>query len=450
MENVSPIFEASFKKDDWLKQNHTYAADVISALINGEKIKLGDKQATGEFQANAEEIEQLKNFEPQYTVDSLNAFDAIFNGRLKWSQIYKGAFSGHDSGQSVGEIFESLVCYLFNDDNADIEAWATFTNAPLSDDWVKSSRATVEAMNKFQFAGYKWDNKNYIACHVDGHDFRPSGNKFAYDITSIFKGKADARKIMGVNCNDMYAGGKDTWNKADIVLVHRDAVNLIDEMKKVVIDGQTLNNELLVHLADGMIIPVSLKKVVDADKVKIEGYNIDEAKEMEGHNIEDVVELKIADKFPAGDFAGTIYMVCKALDGKPVIQFRKNTNKGNGLSVEGQMGRLARAGKALSNIKNALGLKNNNDYYVVRDTNEEALEELKSYGVNVSLKHNSNWNDVHPEFRERACVAGLIGLLREYQKKLHPQKDNDFIKDFANFCWLCATKGSGAFFKLYQ
>lgn len=450
------INESHFNKTDWLKQNHTYAQDVIDWIVSGQAVPIATKDGKAiadRYTPSKEEISQLQNFKPEYTEDSLKAFDKIFQGKLTWKQIFKGAFSGHGTGGSNGQIYESLVCYIFNKglDNADVQAWAQNFDIKINAHWLKSCQETVKALYGHSYAGYTWDNNTYVACHVDGNDYDFDNKfKFALDITSLFKDKKEAKRILHVDCRDLYSGQKDTWNKADIVLVNKQAVNVIDEMRKVVSDGQSLNNELLVNLANGMIIPVSLKMINDATKAKFEGYNIDDADTMEHNDIDDVLCLKIADKYPANQWQGTLTLICKSLEGQKDIQFRKSTSGKNNLNVEGKMGKLARAGKALSNIKKALGLPKNNDYYIVKNTNEEAIRALKKYGVEIVVKNNSNYDKVNPEFRERACVAGILGLLDAYQKQKHPKIDQDFIVDFANFCWLCAVQGTGAFFKLYQ
>ena len=448
------IFEASFDSSDWKKTNHTYAQDVIDVLISGKPLALASKdgKSIGDYYtATADEIELLKRLKPDYTLKTKDEFDSIFNGKLTWNKIYKGSFSGK-TGDTVGQNAESCVCYFFNNGlDADISVWENELNVKLTEDWVTSSIETVKFMNSQSYGGFNWDSSNYVACHVDGKDVKFDDKfHFALEITSMFKDKKNATKLLGVNCNNLYTGQKDTWNKADIVLVKKDAIDVLDEMRKVVSDGNSLNSELLIHLSKGNIIPISLKKITDSKKAKMKGENLQEAKEEELSYIEDVWGLKIQDKFPSNEYIGTLTLLFKSLEGEAELQFRKDTNAGNGLNVEGKNSKSSRAGKALLNIKNALGLPRNNNYYIYKNTNEEAINELKRYGFDIILNKKSNYDDVKPEFKDRACVAGLLGLLEEYRNKKHPKIDSSFPEDFANFCWLCATKGSGAFFKIYE
>ena len=68
----------------------------------------------------------------------------------------------------------------------------------------------------------------------------------------------------------------------------------------------------------------------------------------------------------------------------------------------------------------------------------------------VAYKKKSNYKELDPPLRERACIAGLLGILSEYRKKKHPKLDKDFPMDFAKFCYLCSIQGTGAFFKISE
>ncbi len=95
------MFESHMTKSSWEHRgDYKYAMMVIDLLTKGEAVKLGDKEATGSYQATPEEIEQLKGFDPTEHTDK--DFDAIFNGRLKWNQIFKGTFSGFANGLASG------------------------------------------------------------------------------------------------------------------------------------------------------------------------------------------------------------------------------------------------------------------------------------------------------------------------------------------------------------
>lgn len=444
---ISDINEAFFSNDDWKKQNHTYAQDVINILINGDPIKLGEHGEEGEFVADKEEIKKLKQLVPDYTRNTLDQFNSIFNGRLKWTKIYKGGFSGKDS-KSAGQLYESLVCYIFNGGKK-YQDWANFVGIKnLDDSWVNSCKLTVDFMNKQSWANQKWDNKNYIACHVDGNDYDfDSKYEYALSVAKLFKDKKEATKLMGVNCDDLYTGGKDTWNKADIILVKKNCYDIIQSIKEVVSNGESLNAELCCKLMEGYIIPISLKKVIKKEDIHLTTANIDEAEESKGYDFKDV-DIRISTKYDNNTYVGNIDLLCTSLENESKdITFRKNTNPGNGLNVETN-DKNSRGGKALANIKNALKIGKNNDYYIIKNTDEEAFEELEKYGFDINIPRRSNYDKVDPPIRERACVAGLLGLLEQYKIKKHPKVNKDFINDFAKFCYICSIKGTGAFFKI--
>lgn len=450
LENITHniyINESTFDADDWRKQNHTYALDVINALINETPVKLGKDGEDGEYIASKDEIKQLRKLTPDYTNTTLDRFNEIFNGKLKWNKIYKGEFSGHNS-KSAGQIYESLVCYIFNGGRR-YQDWANFVGInSLDKSWINSCELTVDFINKQKWANYQWNNRNYVACHVDGNDFDFNNKyEFALNIARIFKDKKEATKLMGVDCNDLYTGGKDTWNKADIVLVKKDCYDIIQSMKEVVSNGESLNAELCCKLMEGKIIPISLKKVIKKEDIHLTTANIDEAQESKGYMFKDA-DIRLSTKYDNNTYVGNIDILCDTLDREQKdITFRKNTNPGNGLNVETQ-DKNSRGGKALANIKSALNIGKGNDYYIIKNTDEEALDELEKYGFDINIPRKSNYEKINPPLRERACIAGLLGLLEIYRIKKHPKIDKDFAIDFAKFCYMCSIKGTGSFFKI--
>ena len=150
-------------------------------------------------------------------------------------------------------------------------------------------------------------------------------------------------------------------------------------------------------------------------------------------------------------YQGTIDMICSHMDSKYKISFLKATSGKNNLNVETTIiGSVSRVGKALSNIKTALKLRGGNDYFIVKDSIDDAIKELKDYGFKIQMKKNNNLDkadDFDPSFCERPCIAGLLGLLKQYEKVKHPEK-KDFCQDFTEFVYMCSIKSSGAFYKI--
>lgn len=446
----SIIEESTFSTADWLKTNHDYGRDVVNKLISGEPVLLGKNGEDGAYYANTNEIARLREFQFDYTKDSLEEFNDILE-RTKWSNIFKGQFSGYMS-KEPGQITESLVCYLFNGGKDILNWWKWCAKSDPIGSWNKSAEETVRFMNNQKYAGYKWDNKNYVACHVDGDDYEfPAGYDFALKITSLFKDKKMGKKILGVDCSDLYRGAKDTWNKADIVLVKKDATDVIDKLKETVVDGNSLNIELASLLLDGIVIPISLKKIVSADRAKIESFGLDDAED----NDIDIkgVDIKIQNKFPNGRYNGYIHLMMRTLDGDRYTQFTRHSSNDNALSVESSYKNAhAKAGRALSTIKQALGIPRGDGFFKVCKTADDAIKELESYGFEIDIPSGSNFEECEPKFQERACIAGLLGILDAYKRvKCNGRVDkNTFPIEFAKFCWLCSVQGTGAFFKIYD
>lgn len=441
------INESVFGSQDWMKNNHTYAQDVINVLTSGKPLKLGPRGEDGEYFASEEEIEKLNQLTPDYTQSTLDQFNNIFGKKLKWTKIYKGTFSGKET-ETAGQVYESLVVYIFNGGTLYDEWMKSARLSSLDDSWVKSCEWTVEFMNKQKWAGVKWNNDEYVAVHVGGNNFGlDSKYEFAINISKIFKSKIFATKILGVDCSDIYGNSKDSWNKADIVLVKKDHPNIINDLKDVVFDGNSLNLELCNKLIDGIIIPISLKKITKKEDIHLNTVNIDTDEESKEYNFNNVF-IQLANKYEDNKLTGDVNIVCD--DGVRIV-FRKTTGSGNALNVEPNVKNgknVHRAGKAVENMKKLLHLKKGNDYYIFKNTDEEVFEELKNYGFEVDIPSRSNYNEVTPPIRKRACAAGLLGMLKQYKDKMHPIVDNDFPIDFAKFCFACSIKGTGAYLKI--
>ena len=445
--------EAAFQSGDYTKHDFKYAKGVINDLLNSPTILLGNNGET-EHQLDPADQEEFKaEYDPNSFPKTAKEFDAMtakYSSFPRWNTIFKGKYSGKVTN-TKGQRAEGLVCYMFNEANADVEAFKNEVMPDLDDAWVQSSQWTVEFMNKQKgVAGIDWTSDNYVACRVDGGDFRlDSKYSFAAEVTSIFSGTKAMKKIFGVNCNDLYSGQKDIWNKADILLVHKEmGKTLIDEIKdKGIANGEMLNTCLIEYTKQGAIVPISLKQLENPN-AHLSSVNLVKGEPVD--MIESVKHIRIADRY-ANQYTGNIEIVCNGVDGKEIlITFRSDTNGKNGLSIEPkENGGAARFGKAVAIIRGILDLKKQ-DFYIVKNTNEDALKEFKNYGFDVFFKSKSNYDTVEPPFRERACCAGLLGVLKAYHEKTKEPIDKDFPVKFANFCMFCAVglSGKGAFYKI--
>lgn len=447
------LFESTLQSGDYTKHDFKYAKDVINDLMNSPIILLGKN---GEIQHHLDSSEQetFKNeFDPNdfpTTSKEFNEMIAKYPSFPKWNTIFKGKYSGKVTN-TKGQRAEGLVCYMFNEPNADIEAFKNEMMPDLDDKWIKSSRWTVEFMNKQKgVADIPWTSDNYIACRVDGSDFRlDSKYVFATEVTSIFSGTKAMNRIFKVKCNDLYRGQKDIWNKADIILVHKEmGKTLIDEIKdKGIANGEMLNACLIEYTKLGTIVPISLKELENPN-AHITSINLIKGEPVD--MIESVNHIRLADRY-AKQYTGNIDIVCNGFDGREIlITFRSDTNGKNGLNIEPtEKGGSTRLGKAVAVIRNILGLKKQ-DFYIVKNSNEDAIKEFKKYGFDVYINPKSNYDTVEPQIKDRACCAGFLGVLDAYHKYTKEPIDKDFPVKFANFCVLCAVglNGKGAFYKI--
>jgi hypothetical protein len=142
--------KSMFIAADYYKTNHTYALDVLRQILTHGYI----------------EIEEYGSVKVEFIDEDLNAVRSYFNyndntkdfdiskkpstveewndmlselGIPKWQKVWKGKFSNSKPGQ----IMESLVCYMFNDAEADIVAWGEkFTDVDAG--WETSCRKLSE------------------------------------------------------------------------------------------------------------------------------------------------------------------------------------------------------------------------------------------------------------------------------------------------------------------
>ena len=454
------LLEVKFSPRDFDKDK--YIDPVINDLMNADCIRLGnnggqlavlDKKEQNDFKKRylSGEIHRPKS------MDEFDKMVSVYSSFPAWREIFKGKYSGRET-DTVGQIMEGLVCYMFNNEKADIDAWArSHTSVETTPDWIESCKMTVDFMSQQTgLSNEKWNRDNYVACRVDGGDFDfDMSYSFALEITSLFRGKTYMNKLLKINCNDLYTGQKDTWNKADIILIHKTkGKTVINDIKEAgIVNGAMLNDFLISKAKDGTIIPISLKKLSNP-KAHLELVGFEKSDDNDICLVNNIEHIKIADKYQDDSYVGSMDIVCYNNEGQKIkITFRESgagLNKNN-LSVEPAIPKgSSRTGKAISAMKRLLGIKNNNSYYIYKQSDEEVIKELESYGFEVKVNPKSNYHDVTPLWRERCCVAGLLGLLSEYKNKLSHKSDKDFATQFANFCMMCSTglNGEGAFYKI--
>ena len=490
--DIRNIFEAHFKDSEFIcgsnqVKDYHYAIAVINDIkncIQGDgRIKLGDKN-TGSFcwlkinvdltsklddllkkiyanqntaNVNASEFNEifrtLKN--DSYTIyTSENGQEESDNQNINnlWAKIYKGTYSGKvASSATFGQIFESLVCYIYNyGNNADIDEWANDFKVDTTDisyaGWVESSKISVNLLKKH----FK---SNYIAYHVDGNDKLNAADKKYLDICKLFSGKEGINEVLGKNdkWNNIYEGSKkDKWNAADIVLVNKN-LDLAETLKyfKKDIDGQILNNKLVEYTINKQILPISLKKIDENGHIYAHNIKSNEEFENDRYNISNV-KIQFGKTYETGpDILSGNFV----LDGDTVdIQVRKQAS-GDNLSIEAKLSsnKNARGGKGISVIKADLGIKPNENYYKELSSNADIIKEFKTMGIKFDKSDLSTFEDISKKYSDlykRTCYKGFIGLADRWIKAKHENDkwNDDILIEFVQYIWDSCTQCPGSYY----
>lgn len=113
-EYYTSINQSHFENKDYGK--HNYVNDVIEKLIKCEPIKLGKTGNDGVFQldkkADSDIIKKLTKNPPKTANEFNELFKEKFNGKNLWTSIFKGTFSGYETGlahKNKGNAFENEI-----------------------------------------------------------------------------------------------------------------------------------------------------------------------------------------------------------------------------------------------------------------------------------------------------------------------------------------------------
>lgn len=380
-------------------------------------------------------------------------------------------------GDTVGQYAESLVCYFFNnyksidieDKNIQkkIDEIEQKAGVVIDDSWRKSIALTVEAINSGSLDGIDWNNSNYVAVHTDQKDIDLK-EKWAQDIAKIYSGKGPAQKVLNVNLASLpNSTAKDTWNKADIILVKKDCTTIVNDIKNSICPigsddkgdkTDELNNILNSHVVKGDIIPISLKKITSKYNIKAE--NIPSESKVDIQAEECYITLPTTINTPG--YAASMWLHVITNEGLHYgIQFRSQTDTSNGLSIESGVpgNKDVRGGKGVTLIKNELGITKRNDktYLATFKDLSDMCNQLFNCGFELragdkkvsSAKELEKYFDklVKPTHRipiyERTCFAGFVGVYNKYCDFAKNVKGvSDQLKFATNVLNKC-TLGSG-------
>ena len=117
-EYLMDIMEATFKPVDYTK--HMYTIDVVKKLLNGETIRLGadgNKGTTSLSDFDEMKLRALYDKLLHGNQGDVEDFNKCSNGKIKWSHIFKGDFSGYAHGladKNKGNAFELAYADMNN------------------------------------------------------------------------------------------------------------------------------------------------------------------------------------------------------------------------------------------------------------------------------------------------------------------------------------------------
>lgn len=369
-----------------------------------------------------------------------------------------------NKGQSAGEAAEPIVAYMFNvlngnkqviketDSSITTDILNKLRSEEYSEEWIISSKKSAEKLHSVIK-----DSINYYACHVNGRDISiiPDSSKI---ITQIFKSKDLAGIILKKDkkaFDDLYVGQKDTWNKADIILVHK-KFNISQLDADSLITGADLNAKLNELIQNNIIYPISLKAIsknAELEQIQfIKEGNISDAEAHE-NELDKISDVKIEfSKTIEIDqkYSGTCYLKSDVFK----IQFRNNSASGSKdvLSVELLL-KGARGGKAASVLRQKLGLvKGFYKTVSFKDTNDFIQKISDVFGKlnNEQLQDIYSLEKQDSKFYLRTCFKGILALAIAYRNNIQHKMSGtvDLINMFKTFYNAGSGNSSNSIFYL--
>lgn len=446
------LFESKLAASDYSKHDGKYLKSVLSTIANTGKIGLGSERIDTELvidDATKAKFAEYTDDPTSLTLDEFNRIAKSNSTPFVWTRIFKGVHSGQEH-QSDGEYAEAAVAYIYNamngnkqivesDDDSFAEIVQTLSDKNITADWISSSRLSAQ---KLQTQVQK--PKTYVAAHVDGKDISKV-NDNVLKVAKIFKGKSGIKEVLGSKIdndalNNLYVAGKDTWNKADIVLVN----NKLDIEKELSGKHFAISDEFNKFLNElilkKLIYPVSLKKIkpkATLDQIKFEAEgNIQKVEKTESEldQIKKVDVILPQTVTPKEKYVGSAYL--KTNNGMQ-IDFRHGTAQRESLNIEIKL-KTARGGKALAELKRKLNLAS--DFYKSYGfpKEEDFLSELKRLtGNNIQPKDSLRKSD--KKWFIRPAFKGLIALLSIFQANVQQNNKKVNLVEFFKLLYNCAS-----------
>lgn len=380
-----------------------------------------------------------------------------------------------DDGDTAGQYAESLCCYFFNkygtienindeEIQEKIDEIERNSGVVINDTWRNAIKYILDSIALGSTDGIAWNNKNYIAIHVDGKDIDLNVD-WVKPISKIYSGGQFASKVLGGHSFKSIPSGnkKDMWNKADIVLVKKDESDVINTIKNSLIEigseksdkSDELNNILNTMVVKGVFVPLSLKMLTNIGVIKQE--NIPSAQQVD--IIVEKYKLVLPKYINKPGYSGSLWLVCETNENlKYGIQFRSQTDNSQSLSIEASLpnNSNARGGKGVTLVKNEIGITSNKDksYLAKFDSDDDMCEQLFKCGFDIETIDGKKVNlnqlkKVVADYKakgtpvyQRTCFAGFVGIFNKFCDKCRKDDMNDqqnFATNVLNKC----TLGSG-------
>lgn len=436
---------------DFVRQDCKYSAAVLRDIVKKGKIGLGKSKIDRKVKVDRDVRNQLAPYVDSPETLGVDQFNAIVKQNSKkfiWGNIFKGKYSGREH-QTAGEYAESAVAYIYNAMNGNMsvnESDDTFqtifdmlADKNMTPDWIASSYLSVKKLQSEITSP-----KSYVAAHVNGRDISKI-SKQALKVAAIFRGKPGIKQVLGDKIDDsalasLYSTGKDTWNKADIVLVNS-ALNIDVELQD---KHFAISDEFNLFLNDlinkDLIIPVSLKKIDPNAKLTDIAFekrgNIEKIEETQTEidKIKSVTIILPQTVSPKNKYVGICYL---KTNNDLEVDFRQRTDVRESLNIEIKL-KTARGGKALSELKRKLNLTS--DFYKPYEFNDESafLDEIKRL-TGIQLKPLDSLRLSDPKWFVRPAFKGLIALLSIYQENVQQNTEKVNLVEFFKLLYNCAS-----------
>lgn len=447
------LLESTLSRSDFSKHNYQYLKDVLVDIVNNGEVGLGENAADTKVQIDKSIQQQFKtyiNAPNLLDVDEFNKIAAQNSTPFRWSKIWKGKYSGQEH-QSAGEYAEAAVAYIFNalngdktiteaDDDTYAEIAKVLSDKNVTSDWIKSSRLSAEKLHDEVHP-----SKKYKAAHVDGKDISKVPQNIL-DVAKVFKGKQGIQDVFGDAAdfdaiNSLYSVAKDTWNKADIVLVDKNFDIKKELAGKHFVVSDEINAFLNSFINQKKIIPVSLKMIppkatLEQIKFEKEGkLDNNDKHETEVDRIQSVQIVLPKTVNPEEKYVGTCYI--KTNNGLR-IDFRHGTATRESLNIEIKL-KHARGGKALSELKRKLNLASGFYKHESFKDEKDFISQVKTL-TGIKLSPAASLNSSDPKWFIRPAFKGLVALLKVYHSNIEQNttKHVDLIQ-FFKLLYNCAS-----------